>query len=68
MPRKMRAALNQFSYNVMKIRVGEARGSNVRLIIIIYWDFRMLFFGAKLRIRQPDVKNAITSKRLKIET
>ena len=40
MPGKMRAALNQFSYNVMKIRVGEARGSNVRLIIIIYWDFR----------------------------
>ena len=25
----MRAALNQFSYDVMKIRVGEAKGSNV---------------------------------------
>ena len=39
------------------------------------WDFidasrrkSLCFFRAKLRIRQPEVENAITSKRLKVET
>ena len=40
-----------------------------------FWDFRdasrwksLCFFCAKLRIRQPEIKNAITLKRLKVET
>ena len=60
----------QLIKSTTQIKNRNANGLSVDSWVTPHWDFRcvLCFFQAKLRIRQQEAENAVTLKRLKVET